>query len=75
MHALRKCYLFLLIVCMTTCDNQDVPQEENPCGALIKRLEECIGARPFIRGVCTAEKVKMMLELSCAELINDLMGE
>ena len=75
MHALRKCYLFLLIACMTACDNQNVQQEQSPCDALINKLEECIGARPFIRGECTAENVKRLLELSCAELIDNIMGE
>jgi hypothetical protein len=78
MHALRKCYLFLLIACMATCDHAD-DQSYNPyrspCEALLDKLEDCIGGRPSLRGACTDRKAERLLEMSCAEIISNLRGE
>ena len=78
MYALRKCCLFLLVICMTTCDNgsvDEMSEPQNSCDRLLDKLEDCIGARPSLIGVCIEERVEYLLMLSCAEIISNLRGQ
>ena len=78
MYALRKCCLFLLVICMTTCDNgsvDELSEPQNACDRLLDKLEDCVGARPSLIGVCTEQKAENLLMLSCAEIISNLRGQ
>lgn len=77
MHVLRKCYLLLLIMCMVTCDHRDtdLEAEPEPCEALLARIEDCIGGRPALSGLCVDEQAERLLTMSCAEIVIYLRGE
>ena len=75
MYVLRKCYLLLLIICVTTCEPQDTQIDKSPCEILLDTLEACIGGRPSLMGTCTDEEANRLLKLSCADIISNLRGE
>ena len=73
-----KVWKVLLLLSLTSCD-ASAPQVDSgadldPCDRVIKRLEECIGARPALIGVCTSADVDRLLLLSCGELLQELSG-
>ena len=79
MRSMRKYTVLLLtLVCLCTCDaDRSIPTPpRTPCEALLDKLEACIGGRPVLRGVgCSAERANALLELTCGEILSELMGD
>lgn len=78
MRSMRKYTVFLLtLACLSTCDSHESasPIPRTPCEVLLDKLEECIGGRPALRGVgCSEEKANALLDLTCDEILSELMG-
>lgn len=66
--------MFLLLVSCEYTKNTEVPKSKSPCEKVLSKLEECIGAPPFIVGECEDYKVEHLLQLNCKDLLQEIIG-
>ena len=78
MRSMRKYLLYLpILILLCTCDSGETPTSapKSMCDRLRDRVEECIGGKPiFINSACTKEEAESLLDLSCPDLLNYLLG-
>ena len=78
MRSMRK-YLLYLSILILLCTCEEIEDRAHPpksmCDKLKDRVEECIGGKPvFIRSTCIEEEIEPLLDLSCPDLLNYLLG-
>ena len=79
MRSMRKYLLYLsILILLCTCEGGEnlTPPPKSMCDRLRDKVEECIGGKPiFINSACIKEEVGALLDLSCPDLLNYLLGD